>query len=207
MSLNELKQQLDIDGADDDNDVDLQRALDAAAAAIDNACGRTFRLSSADETKLYYPNTAWVLDVIDLVSVTSVKVDTDGDRTYATTLATTDYELLPYNEARYQQLRIWPTSSHTFSPGWLAQVVGRFGYVEGADVSDPDPANWIPGTAPWPVKQANLLLGARYYKRREAPFGILSAADIGAFARLAREDPDVASLLQFYSLNTSWVAV
>ena len=204
VSLLELRQQLDIE--DDDNDVDLQRALDSAAAAIDSQCGRTFTLSTADETKLYYPTQENALNVVDLVSVTSVKTDSQGNRTYSTTLASTDYELLPYNEPRYQQIRMWPTSSKSFGIGRLVQIVGRFGYVEGADVP-----NSIPGAAPSAIKQANLLMGARYYKRREAPSGILSAADIGAFARLAATDPDVMSLLAPYKRtggrNGGWLMI
>lgn len=202
-SLDELKQQLDI--SDDDNDVDLQRALDAAATAIDHKAGRRFSVTAADETKLYYPTSENELEVVDLIEITSIKTDSSGNRTYGTTLATTDYELLPYNDERYQRIRMWPTSSRAFGPGRLVQIVGRFGYVEGTV----DIANDILGTPPVGIRQANLLLAARLYKRKEAPFGILSATDLGTYARLSAEDPDVLSLLRPYKRSgvSTWVLV
>lgn len=199
-SLAELKGQLGIADADVDGDLDLQRAIDAAAQGIDNACGRTFALDTANQTKLYYPAYSDVLDVVDLVVTASVKTDTVGDRTYATTLATTDYELLPYNEPRAQQIKVWPTSSRGFTPGRLVQVVGKFGYVEGGALGQ------TTGSTPVPVRQANLLLAARYYARKDSPFGVLALADDGTFARLTQKDPDVAALLGPYSRTQQWVS-
>jgi len=120
-----------------------------------------------------------------------------GDRTYGTTLATTDYELLPANGSRYDRVRIWPTSSKTFSEYRRVRVVGKFGYVEG-------------GAVPPAVKQAAIILSLRYYERRNAPFGILSATDIGQFERLSANDPDVLALLKPYlssSPSQNWVMV
>lgn len=194
-TLAELKAQMDLD-AITTNDTELTRCLDAAAAWIESpaGCGRVFALDATDTTKLFMPTSEGVVDVPDLVSVTSIKVDTRGDRSYATTLAAADYQLYPLIGSRYEQIRIWPQSSKSFRPDRLVQVVGKFGYVEGA-------------AAPIPIKEANLLLAARLYKRREAPFGILQSTDLGTFTRLSKEDPDVANLLAPYRLSKDWVVV
>lgn len=83
----------------------------------------------------------WLPD--DLISVTSLKVDEDGDETYEMTLAVnTDYWLWPYNrlsnEPAYAidldpegtQLYSWPTSRPR-----PIQLVGLFGYSDETEVS------------------------------------------------------------------------
>ncbi len=192
-TLIELRQVLDI--GDAANDVDLERALEAGARWIDAYCGRTFALQTA-QTRYYYPKDAERLEVVDLVTVTSLDVDTAGTRTYSTALTAADYELWPLGGPPYQEVRIWPlASTRAFSPGKRVRIVGSFGCT-------------VAGGAPVEVRQANLLLAARYYKRvREAPFGVLQNTDLGQYTRLSGTDPDVVALLGDWRLTQSWVAV
>jgi hypothetical protein len=191
-SLLELKQYLAI--ADQANDVDLERALDAASRKIDGECGRVFGLLTA-QTRLYYPESAWAVRTPDLVAVTTLKTDPDGDQTFATTLSVADYELWPLNEGRYQEIRIRPSADDAFTPGRYVQVVGSFGCV-------------VDGAAPVEVRQSALLLASRLYKRAEAPFGVLQNTDLGQYTRLSQSDPDVVAMLRPWSLTgNSWVVV
>jgi hypothetical protein len=123
-----------------------------------------------------------------------LKTDTSGDRTYADTFASTDYELWPLTGPPYQEIRGWPTGNLLFTPGRYVQVVGTFGCV-------------VDNQPPVEVRQATLLLAARYFKRGEAPFGILQSTDLGQFTRLSQSDPDVATLLAPWKLAALWVAV
>lgn len=190
--LDELKQYLSI--TDEGNDVDLERALDAACRKIDGECGRTFALAAA-QTRLYYPQSAWVVKTPDVVSLTSVKTDPDGDQTFSRTLDTADLELWPLNEDRYQEIRVRPLADYAFTPGRYVQVVGSFGCV-------------VDGGPPVEVRQAALILAARLYGRKDAPFGILQSTDLGQFTRLSQSDPDVATLLKPWTLTgASWVMV
>jgi hypothetical protein len=191
-TLQELKQYLAI--GDAANDVDLERALDAGSRKIDGECGRTFGLLTA-QTRLYYPESAWVVRTPDLVAVTTLKTDPDGDQTFDTTLTVADYELWPLNEGRYQEIRIRPSSDDSFTPGRYVQVVGSFGCV-------------VDGGLPVEVRQAALILASRYYKRAEAPFGVLQNTDLGQYTRLSTNDPDVVALLAPWKLTgSSWVMV
>lgn len=197
-TLDELKSVLFPAGVTDNlDDADLQRVLEAASVSIDEHCGRVFAKDATDQTKRYYPS-GGAVELVDLVNVTSVKIDTSGDRTFATTLAPADYELRPLNEPRYQQIRTWVTSSHAFVDSELVQVIGRFGYVQ------PN------GEPPAPVNLACLLLAERWFKRHEAPFGILQSVDLGQFSRISADDPDVLKLLEPYvhgrASPGSWVA-
>lgn len=197
-TIQELRDTMDI--GDSASDAQLQACLDAAATWIesDAGCARTFRLDTADSTKLYNPSCPGVLDVVDLVTVTSIKLDRNGDRTYSTTLTTSDYQLLPLNEPRARQLVSWPRSSYQFTPGQYVQVVGKFGYVDGGAI------NTTAGTTPDAVRTANLLLAARLYKRREAPFGVLGQVDLGQYQRISAADPDVLNLLEPYRRQKRW---
>jgi hypothetical protein len=200
-SLAELKTWLELP-ADDEGAQDhhLEPVLLAADRWIDQACGRHFELEQG-VTKLYYPREAGWIDVVDLVTATSIKFDSSGDRTYHTTLSAADYELLPYIDdagrpaVRFQRIRIWPTSSSSFAYGELVQIVGDFGYV-------------IDGQAPPEIRLASLILASRYWKRHETPLGILGATDLGTFERISKADPDVVALLQPYTrAGSAWVLV
>lgn len=190
----ELRERIDIeDGADD---TQLQSVLNAASAWIESpsGCNRTFDIG-ASATKEYLPVRPGVVQVDDLVTVTSVKIDTAGNRTYSTTITlNTDYLLWPLNGPPYQELREWPTASHGFVMGRLVQVIGTFGYEQD-------------GGVPWPVRQACLILAARWFKRNDAPFGIVGAADLGQMERLSKEDPDVVTLLEPYRRGRYWIVV
>jgi hypothetical protein len=192
-SLIELKQVLAVEDAA--SDVDLERALEAASRYVESYCGRTFSLATA-QTKDYYPDSAERVQVVDLIAVTSIAVDTSGTRTYSTVLTTSDYELWPLDGPPYREIRMWPlATTHSFSPGRRVRVVGSFGAT-------------VDGAPPVEVKQAVLLLASRYYKRaREAPFGVLQSTDLGQFTRLSGNDPDVVALLARWRHTMSWVAV
>jgi hypothetical protein len=193
-SLPELKQVLAIEDAA--SDVDLERALESASRQVEAYCGRTFELATA-QTKDYYPESADRLSVVDLVSVTSIAVDTAGTRTYSTTLTASDYELWPLTGPPYQEVRVWPlATTRSFSPGRRVRIVGSFGCT-------------VDGQPPVEVRQSVLLLASRYHKRAtEAPFGVLQNTDLGQFTRLSGSDPDVVSLLSKWKLTgSSWVLV
>src|SRR5689334_3210749 len=87
----------------------LERAINATSRAIDNYCGRRFWLDSTVQTRLYRPeldDLAWV-DDIGTTTGLIIKTDSAADGTYATTWATTDYELQPLNADANGQAYAW----------------------------------------------------------------------------------------------------
>lgn len=187
----------DIDTADD---VPLQTVLDAATRWIDRQCGRHFTRETG-VTKYYWPTWNGRLDVVDLISITTLASDSSGNRTFSTSFTSTDYELLPYVDesglpaTRFQAIRTWPTSSKSFTPGRLVKIVGDFGYVDTGSVVPAD------------VKQACLIVGSRLWKRHEMPTGVTVVPDLGTVERISRTDPDVEALLEPYVRSSSWVLV
>lgn len=198
-TLAEFKGWIDID--DTIEDTEIQQKLDATSRTIDRMCGRRFAVETA-ATKTFWASDPNNLQVPDLISLTSLAVDVNGNGTYSRTLTTANYELLPYMDetgaaaVRYDRIRILPTSSIGFYPGHRVRAIGNWGYVVGASNAAPDD-----------VKLACLILTARLWKRRETPLGILGQTDLGTFERIRSEDPDVSMLLKPYVRGEQWVAV
>jgi len=190
--VDELRQVLDIPPEDTSTDVDLQRALDAGAQWVDWFCGRVFGATgttTAPVARVYEAATEVSVPLVDLQSAAPVvEVDTAADRTFATTLTADQYQLLPLDGPPFSELQAWTTpplgtDSVAFVPGQLVRITGVWGATDAR------------GRVPAAVNEANLLLGARYYKRREAPFQVLQQPDLGAYARVTAQDTDAMQLL------------
>jgi hypothetical protein len=179
---NELKAYLSITTTTDD--ALLETALEAAAEVINGYTGRRFD-KTASETRYYVADDSGFIYVDDLVSVTTLKTDDNGDGTFETTWTTSDYFLYPYNAAiygnPYTQIRRHPQGDYYFPRfGRYVQIVGTFGY----------------GRVPAAVRQACIIIAAKLFKRREAIFGVAGSAEMGQIlVELPRVDPDVIKLL------------
>jgi hypothetical protein len=190
--VDELRQVLDVPPEDTSTDVDLQRALDAGARWVDWFTGRTFGATgtaAAPVARVYAAATETSVPLVDLQSPAPVvEVDTAADRTYATTLTPDQYQLLPLDGPPFAELQTWATpplgtDPIFFVPGQLVRVTGAWGCTDAR------------GRVPANVNEATLLLGARWYKRREVPFGVLAQPELGAFQTVPRQDADVVQLL------------
>jgi hypothetical protein len=166
------------------NDTELENCIEAASRAIDSYCKR--RIYAAAETRYYSPRLPDWLEVDDLLTVTTLKTDEDGDRTYETTWAVTDYDLMPTNAALrgrpYTMIQTTPNGNYSFPVGVKSvQIAGSFGYA---------------GTTPDAVNEACLLLSTRLFKRKDAPFGIMGSPELGELRNLRADDPDLITLLK-----------
>lgn len=112
-------------------DADLRRALEGVSEQIDLWVNRTFR--TVQGTRYYTAHDHNVLDVDDLIGVSAIRLDQSRDRSYGTTLSTSDYELEPFNAAErrepYRTIVTAPQGSYRFDAGRRGvQVVGTWGY-------------------------------------------------------------------------------
>lgn len=189
-TLTEVKNILRI--TDDVDNALLETCIEAASRQIDTHCERVFTTSTA--TRKYVPNDSYVVQIDDLVSLTSLKSSSDADGVYDITWGASDYQLEPLNGLSggsytpYTQIRavgdyLFPTVNFPDSQGEATvEVAGVFGY----------------GTAiPTDVKQACNLLAIRQYKRYDSPLGVAGFGEIGV-VRVSRVDPDIESLLGPY---------
>lgn len=111
----------------------LDRIGEQASRLVDLWTKRRFYPRIA--TWYYSPRVTDRLYVDDLLSVTTLKTDADGDRTYETTWAGTDYDLRPFNQgdvlAPYTQITLTPSTSKTFPTlEKSVELAAKFGYYE-----------------------------------------------------------------------------
>lgn len=140
--LSHLKAQALGAGAGTTRDSELLRTSGSVARWIDEQCGRHFfsRIATlypdwSDDGDVAPGLRLWLPE--DLISVTSVKVDEDGDGAFETSLvADTDYWLWPDSPLPYRPyLRIDLNPNGGLPGGWSrgrrrVQVVGKWGWSE-----------------------------------------------------------------------------
>ena len=158
-TLKDIKTGLNITSSD--YDARLLDLVEAVSRSIDEYCSRVFYVSLATK---YYSGVAddsisrldpwggpiiqtrgggalsresarlWLTDGDDLLSVTSLTMDTDGDRTYETTLdSATDYRLWPYNETPKIRVDLDIVNGQLASWGYgdaRVKITGKWGYQE-----------------------------------------------------------------------------
>lgn len=166
-------------------DDDVDSACAAASEGIDLELGRTFGKDSEDVTRVYTARDPRLLKVNDLVEITTLKTDEDGDGTYEITWATTDYYLEPLNAALddepYTTLRVHPLGVNRFPLRYpkAVQIVGKFGWP----------------SVPAGVKEAAGLIASQLIQRkRSMPMGFVINGETAAY--IIRNDPQIAFLLK-----------
>lgn len=179
-TVTELKRRLDIE--DDDSDSTLALILGAASRMLDRHVRRRFYTSAVDETRYFTARNAHFMFVGDIVSVTSMSTDTNGDGTYNNTWETTDYHLEPYNAALenepYSKIQVATLGTNTFPTGIYkgVKVVGKFGWPE----------------VPEAAREWSLMVAAKLWFRKDAVFGIVKGApELGEVRKIITEDPEL----------------
>ena len=188
-TLTQLKAKLLPEGATfTTNDTMMENIIEAVSRWIDAYCGRIFYTTSS-ETRVYTPITSHLVVTDDIATITSVKLDI-GARTYPTTLASTDYDTLPFNTSStvmpIMGLTVAPNGSYNFYPSInkSVQIVGTFGVPSGC--------TWLEQ-----VREACEIQCARIYKRKDAPFGVTGTGALGQISVLEGLDTDVKALLDY----------
>lgn len=183
-TLNELRERLGSIASDSSKDLLMEDCIEAASRWIDGYCHRRFYADSANSTRYYTAQstlTLWLAD--DVVSIGTLATDSDGDRTYETTWAATDYDLMPDNAAAngqpYTWIEVTPQGNNTFpTHNRGVSIYGKFGLA-----------------CPHDVREACLLMAARLYKRKDAPFGVAGVSELGNIQMIDNIDRDVKQLL------------
>lgn len=185
-TISELRNQFADDGEVTSEEL-LIRALNAASRAIDRYCGRKFWPDTSATARRYRPDdpdVAWTHDISTTTGLV-IATDTTGDGTYATTWATTDYDLEPLDADMdgdaYAWWRIIPTDRYTFPTS------GRRPPLRVT-------AKWGWSAIPDDINEATILRAASLFKRKDSPHGVTGFDGFGA-VRVTRDDPDVIKLI------------
>jgi hypothetical protein len=188
----ELKSRLGIGDTADDFEVTL--AVQAASRSIDEIAGRYFWRGPSTDVRTYIPTSYYDQEIDDLVTVTSVKADRDGDGVYEETwVQGTDYQL-QVSPGHYNTTALgetWPYTRFNIVGPKFIPVVWPWSHLDRIQVT---------GVFGWPavpmaVKQAALIAAADLFKLKDAPFGI---AGFGEFAVRIQQNPRVLQLLHRY---------
>ena len=132
-TLNDLKVQLGTTSGE--NNADLMRVLEAVSRQIEQS-KMTDRFFYCWEGVRYYdgaPDRLWLPD--DILAITTLKCDQDGDGVFESIMAPADYFIYPLNYYPKIRLKVNPSGSFSgFAPGISKgiEVTGVFGYANSA---------------------------------------------------------------------------
>ena len=187
-TIQQVKDALRISDAVDDSLLEL--SIEAGSRAIDAYCQRVFYSTTA--TRTFVPDNSYLVQIDDLVSITSLKTSTDNS--WDTTWGASDYQLEPTNGIvgglAQPFTRIRAVGNNVFPYGNYVvpmlhpntvQVTGVFGW----------------SAIPLDVRMACILQAQRLFKRFDSPLGVLGMGDLGTI-RVSRVDSDVQALLAPY---------
>lgn len=187
VELEELKQTLSLTGQSFADRV-LQDTIVASSRAVDDLTHRRFWPDAdATQVRYYTPNGCDTLPIDDVITLTSVTADYDGDGTFEQTwVENTDFVLEPLNAVAdgYPrcEFRRHPRSGFLFSPYPRSlKVTAKFGW----------------NTAPSGVKIATSMIATRMLTVvRSAPLGVVALGEVAM--RVSRTMPDVELALSDY---------
>ena len=175
IGLEEFKDRLGITDAADDSQAQI--AIQSASNWINVYCGRHFY--RVTETRTFQPDDIWRLPIDDVVTITAVNVDMDGDGNFEQSWTqNVDYQLL--------------VGDHDYNPGSTGYA-RPYGLLQTIQTGKWLPFTWpythldrvqIVATWGWPavppaVSQAAFILAADIFKFKDAPFGLAGSVDLG----------------------------
>jgi len=181
-------------GDDETRDAILEQQVQAISRVIDSITGHQFYATSS-ESRYYTAENSGLCYVDDLVSIaTGLYTDLNADLTYATTWATTDYILMPFNAVAkgwpYSWIELHPTGNYTFPTHTRGvKITTAFGFC-------------ATGSQPDEITEACLLAVEQLFKRKDAIFGVTGPMGMSFSMKVAMKgDPHIMALLGPY-INT-----
>lgn len=177
------------------SDSELELVIESVSRLIDDYTGRFFYQVAAS-TAYYTADEYLTQPIDDFVSVGTVATDGDANGTYSTVWsANTDYAVAPFNAAAtgrpYTEIVALTEGANTFPIGTIkgVKIVGTRGWP----------------SIPKPVEMSCIIQSGRIFNRRNTPFGIAGAPEVGQMRLLARLDPDVEQMLRAYRISAQAV--
>ena len=186
------------------DDAALELAVNAASRRIDAYCGQRFYQDATVQAREFYPADPVTLDFTyaepgeprDGISTATgliVKIDTDNDGTFETTLTSgTDFLLTPRNAAT--RTPVWPYTG-------LRLITSSLWYFPRPYYGRPSvqvTAKWGWPAVPDDVTQACMIFAVDLFKSKDAPFGVAGSTDFGVLR--VQDNRQAKALLDTYRM-------
>lgn len=196
-TLAEIKAFVNIVDSNDDNE--LEDAVNSASRQIDAYCGRKFYADGSTSAKVYRTRNPYMVVVDDISTSTGLvlKYDDSDDGTYETTVASTDFILLPLNGEAFGIDGLGFTSIELFTDGPHEFPTTHTNNRPRVQVT----ANWGFAAVPEPVRQACLMLSSENFAMRNTPLGIAGVGEFGVLA--VRQNRQITRMLDPYRRGDS----
>lgn len=180
--------------AGDDQNSQMEAAIEAASREIDRYCGRRFYLDGSATARYYQPEGLRCVKTDDIATTSGlvVQIDTSNDGTYGTTVGASAYLALPVNRE---------SGGIAGLPWREIQLLNAGGYYFPSGTERPPAkitAVWGWAAVPTPIVTACKIKAARLFRRAMTPEGIAAGESFGAIRITQYEDPDVTMLLGPY---------
>lgn len=171
----------------------IEDAVLSASREIESHCARQFNRADSATAREYEPDGRNWSYVDDFHTTTGlvVKLDSNGDGTFATTLDSSQYELSPANGI-VDGMNGWPYYQIRLLGG-LTFPCNYGGRSRTLQVT----ASWGWAAVPQPVRAACRIIAAETWKLKDAPFGVLGLDEFGVVR--VRQNKMAASKLAPYS--------
>jgi len=196
-TLAEIKAFVNIVDSNDDNE--LEDAVNSASRQIDAFCGRKFYADGSTSAKVYRTRNPYMVVVDDISTSTGLvlKYDDSDDGTYETTVASTDFILLPLNGEAFGIDGLGFTSIELLTDGPHEFPTTHTNNRPRVQVT----ANWGFAAVPEPVRQACLMLSSENFAMRNTPLGIAGVGEFGVLA--VRQNRQITRMLDPYRRGDS----
>ena len=181
------------------DDLIVDDLVNTASRAVEAYCGRQFTPDTNATARTYLATGSSFVAVDDLWDAATVVVKTDSgqDGTFETTLTINTQFMLepvngvvdgvpgwPYNRVRLLAGGTFPTATYGRPQ---VQVTAKWGWA----------------AVPAPVKQATLQVVGELWRRKDAPFGVIGAAEFGTIYLSPDAMRSVSALLRPYRSGTA----
>ena len=177
------------------HDAALEKLIEAVSRWIDEHTKRRFY--AATETRYYTATFHDDCTVDDLLSVTTLKTDDDGDGTFETTWTTSDYTLYPLNAALdglpFTNIKTSVDGDQTFPRLQRGvEIAGSFGYSS---------------TTPKAIEQACLIGCMRVWERSKLIYGVVGGAELGTIQVVStlQQDGEIKAMLKAMAKRLQYV--